>query len=477
MISATSQSHQPDAFAKTLAIVGAELDRVVIPALIDERAKFTATMLRDLLAFLVICRRDMPALVEKHIAQLLANRSDLSGTSTLLGDIPDMPPDIDRLTSLVQAQIESETADAAGKQFDLASVIVSERRYLEEQERLARAEVSSAYDGVKATETAVTIDRLQKLLDGYRGPGAMGTVTAFAPASGGMSKETFLFEATAPDGTIQRFAVRRDLPFGPGETKVVNEYGLLRALWRGGFRVAEPLWCDGSGESLGQPALLSRRVAGSAGTEPWAQEAATRRAVCLELAELLARLHAIDPAVSGLSCRSDSREQIRGYVLEWQDRWMRHRIHPSPIMAAAFQWSLSHIPRRIERLSIVHSDVSFYNILVADGRITALLDWEFAHIGDPAEDLSYVREHVELLVPWEDFLATYQAAGGAAYPTESARFYEMWRALRNAVTTSIGWVGFVSGAYPAMKMAWQGAIPSRMYLLSVARKLQEFGND
>ena len=46
---------------------------------------------------------------------------------------------------------------------------------------------------------------------------------------------------------------------------------------------------------------------------------------------------------------------------------------------------------------IVHGDFGPQNVLIADDRIDALLDWEFAHIGRPIEDLAWsewiVRTH------------------------------------------------------------------------------------
>ena len=43
-----------------------------------------------------------------------------------------------------------------------------------------------------------------------------------------------------------------------------------------------------------------------------------------------------------------------------------------------------------ERISIVHGDLRFGNLLHDEGRLTALLDWEMVHLGDPVEDLGWV---------------------------------------------------------------------------------------
>jgi len=39
----------------------------------------------------------------------------------------------------------------------------------------------------------------------------------------------------------------------------------------------------------------------------------------------------------------------------------------------------------------VHGDAGPYNLLVEGDHLTAVLDWEFLHLGDPAVDLGLVR--------------------------------------------------------------------------------------
>ena len=38
---------------------------------------------------------------------------------------------------------------------------------------------------------------------------------------------------------------------------------------------------------------------------------------------------------------------------------------------------------------IVHGDFGPQNVLIAGDNISALLDWEFAHAGQPVEDLAW----------------------------------------------------------------------------------------
>ncbi|MEX2205115.1 MAG: phosphotransferase family protein [Myxococcota bacterium] len=259
---------------------------------------------------------------------------------------------------------------------------------------------------------------------------------------GGFSKETFLFDIVHEGGRRESLVLRRDLPAGPSQTTVVDEFEVLRAVHRAGVPAPEPISIEPDASVLGQPFLLMRRVAGSAdaGGKP--------REVGLELARLLARLHTLDPEKLDAGFRAIPRNaaECADLLLDhWHAIWLAKKLEPAPILVRAFAWLRAHRPERVSRISVVHTDIGLHNLLVQDGRILALLDWEFARVGDPADDLGYARPHVEKLVDWREFLAEYQAHGGPPYLEENARWYEIWRSVRNAVCCTVGLAGFVSG--------------------------------
>jgi len=270
---------------------------------------------------------------------------------------------------------------------------------------------------------------------------------------GGFSKETFLFDAVHADGSRQALVLRRDLPAGPSQTTVVDEFKVLRALHSAGIPAPEPTHLEPDPQVLGQPFLLMRRVEGSAdaGGKP--------REVGLELARLLARLHSLDPEKLDAGFRAiphDAAECADFLVDHWHAIWLAKKLEPAPILVRAFGWLRANRPVAVSRIAVVHTDVGMHNLLVRDGKIMALLDWEFARVGDPADDLGYARPHVEKLLPWEEFLAAYRDHGGPAYLEQNARWYEIWRSVRNAVCCTAGLAGFVSGENPQVNQALVG---------------------
>ena len=54
------------------------------------------------------------------------------------------------------------------------------------------------------------------------------------------------------------------------------------------------------------------------------------------------------------------------------------------------RWLRNHVPVQVERTSLLQGDTGAGNFMFADGRVTAVVDWEWAHFGDPMEDLGNV---------------------------------------------------------------------------------------
>jgi len=62
---------------------------------------------------------------------------------------------------------------------------------------------------------------------------------------------------------------------------------------------------------------------------------------------------------------------------------------PSPLVEEATQWLRNNAPEN-DRVTLVHGDPGPGNYLYHDGHITAVVDWEFIHLGDPYDDWAYL---------------------------------------------------------------------------------------
>jgi aminoglycoside phosphotransferase (APT) family kinase protein len=103
-----------------------------------------------------------------------------------------------------------------------------------------------------------------------------------------------------------------------------------------------------------------------------------------------------------------------------------------PVFDYALRWLEDHLPAPGEP-RLLHGDFRMGNLMIDGNGIAAILDWELAHIGDPAQDLAYIctpswrfTRHdrpVGGFAEIEPFLAAYAEAGGA--PVDRARF-DFW---------------------------------------------------
>jgi len=155
-----------------------------------------------------------------------------------------------------------------------------------------------------------------------------------------------------------------------------DEFDVLVAAREAGVRVPEPLAY--LGEIDGREAFVMERVHG---------EAIGRRIVKspppglgLQMAEELAKIHSIPlerlPSLPG----ADLWERLYA-ELDSVDE-------PHPAIELGIVWCRERLP--LERARVVlHGDFRIGNLMVDGHGIVAVLDWEFAHVGDPAEDLAW----------------------------------------------------------------------------------------
>jgi aminoglycoside phosphotransferase (APT) family kinase protein len=227
---------------------------------------------------------------------------------------------------------------------------------------------------------------------------------------------------------------------GQLETQVRPEFSTVRALWGTGVPVARALWMDARGEAIGNPFFVTERVAGTADMSLLRRPSddAEARGIALDLANAAARLHQLDWLALGIGDilpATTIDDAAATQVAYWLELFERQRLEPLPVLVFAFGWLRDH-PPPTHRVSIVHGDLRFGNLLYDDGRISALLDWEMVHLGDPIEDLAWAYRSLwslEKFLPVGDFLRRYSDLTGT---TVAPAHFLYWR-LFNEVKHSI----------------------------------------
>lgn len=209
------------------------------------------------------------------------------------------------------------------------------------------------------------------------------------------------------------------------------EYEVLCYAWTQGINAPEPLWIETAANLLGGPFFVTRFSEGVNPGDVFGRDRVVLPNVGEELAVFLAKLHSLDCAalhrypVSAMA----SAVQIRQAVESAYDNLRTAVGEPETIALEVFDWLGSNVPPNPPKQVLVHGDIGFHNLLVDKGSVTAVLDWERAHLGDQAEDLAYLRPTLNGILDWGDFLTAYESAGGTVPDSKTLRFYTVWQDL------------------------------------------------
>ncbi len=152
----------------------------------------------------------------------------------------------------------------------------------------------------------------------------------------------------------------------------------------------------------------------------------------------LAALHGVDPASAPPGLDRLDHENPFGDYCDSLTTTLDELPLPHPAVRLGVEWLRRNPPSKPQRTAIVHADFRTGNLLVDDGRLSAVLDWELAHVGDPMEDLAYLCLRTwrfgndELPVggfgPLDALRWAYEAGGG----TWRADAFRWWMAARTA---------------------------------------------
>ncbi len=291
-------------------------------------------------------------------------------------------------------------------------------------------------------------------------------VGTFQPLAGGFGKETIIF--SVEQGPISgEFVMRRDLGRGvslSNDCHVIDrEYPIIRSLRGHGFPAPEALWLDTEHTMLpGGDFIVMRRAPGTLGGSFFGAQTEIPASLAATLAQIAARLHALPPLTelgdAASFIRTDLWDLSRGeaarrYIRGWYDYWLAEAHSPSPSLAAIYGWLFDNAPARSGRASLLHGDIGFHNFLFDKGALSAVLDWEFAHIGDPAEEIGYIKLTVGGAFDWDSFMQSYVEAGGDEIDRQTLHYFQVWGYARNASAANIAVTRFNHGVVNDLKLS------------------------
>lgn len=119
-----------------------------------------------------------------------------------------------------------------------------------------------------------------------------------------------------------------------------------------------------------------------------ALDATQRHRVGLDLADVLARLHAVDLDRSGLSDLASHSPYAPRQLKRWTRQLEASRMVERPALDRLTDWLNRNVPDPAD-LAVVHGDLHIRNVIVDpdSAQVRAALDWELCTLGDPLADL------------------------------------------------------------------------------------------
>lgn len=202
----------------------------------------------------------------------------------------------------------------------------------------------------------------------------LGPVSEPVQLAGGASKEAWAVDAGGERLLVRRAAVgvihRHTL-------SLRDEFEVLRAAHEASVKVPHPVLYI---EDLdGREAFVMERLAGETiGRRIVKMEPVPPR-LPLELAEELAKIHAIPP---------ERLPFLEEAPLERLVDELDEVGEPHPAIELGLWWLRENRPPARPPV-VAHGDFRIGNIVVDQGGLVGVLDWEFAHRDDPARDLAF----------------------------------------------------------------------------------------
>lgn len=145
-----------------------------------------------------------------------------------------------------------------------------------------------------------------------------------------------------------------------------------------------------------------------------------------DVVDILCQLHAINPDDVGLGDLGRKEAYLARQLKRWTKQWEAAKTHDIPEMEESYRLLAERMPEQIGA-TIVHGDFRLGNMIVADGKVKAILDWELCTLGDPLADVGYLMNNWatldEVLEPGEGDQSP-SAAGGFITREKIAEIYE-----------------------------------------------------
>ncbi|MBV1887216.1 MAG: phosphotransferase family protein [Parvibaculaceae bacterium] len=185
---------------------------------------------------------------------------------------------------------------------------------------------------------------------------------------------------------------------------------------------------------------------------------AIRPDLARQCGEILGRLHAIPTSQCPPLRTAPAQEELAQY----RATYLAHN-HPHPVFELAFKWLSDNAPRN-PRITLVHGDFRNGNLMITpEVGVSAVLDWELAHFGDPMEDLGWlcvnswrfgqIDKPVGGFGQREDLFAAYEKSSGISVDPDHVHYWEILGTLKWGIMCTLMYEAFRNGTDRSVERA------------------------
>ncbi len=300
----------------------------------------------------------------------------------------------------------------------------------------------------------------------------VGSVRRFAV---GFSWLTYSVPVTglSDDGATQELILRLGPDYGLFAPYQAGPQVLaMQSLEGSAVPVPRAFWSGEDPAVFGAPFLFCEKAHGEA-VVPWVSptepplEEDYRKRLAEQFIDALAALHRVPwqhKPIAALAQGITPENAARLNVEHWEAQIQRWAMRPYPLAEWGIRWLKAHAPTA-PHVAIVHGDYRTGNFLEQGGKITAILDWELVHLGDPHEDLGWASlpmymggsKFISRLAEPEWFYERYSEKVGFQVSMDSVRYYQAFSLLKLAATHMAAARCFEDGRFNDMRMPAMGS--------------------
>lgn len=279
-------------------------------------------------------------------------------------------------------------------------------------------------------------------------------VSECKPLTGGACQENFSMLLSDKEANIKA-VLRTD----KGATLLsslskADEFRVAEAIFLKGVKTPKPILLESKSEILGDPFYLMEKIEGKATGRFIVKDPSIadyrKTKFAEDLARNLALLHSIEATEEQVSFLPSSLAFVKkvdygAFCIENLRNTLDSLPEPHPAVELGLNWLKQNLPS-IDKITLVHGDFRTGNFMVSPKGLEGILDFEFAHWGDPYEDIAWLcmrdwrfgklNKEAGGFASRKEFYSAYENHSGQFVQHKRVLFWEIMGNLRWAVGSS-----------------------------------------